>query len=79
MKPESNLVVEIWDLVRDQIQPTRRLDTAVAILRACEEFGMEERDLQDIVDEDNYLSRAFHDVFDVETDSDNSNDDDGDE
>lgn len=75
MKTESQLIIEIWDLVRDQIQPARRLETAVGIIRACEEAGFDERDLEDVLDEDAYLTRAYRDVFDAEEDSDDYNED----
>lgn len=75
MKSESQLVIELWDLVRDQIQPARRLETATSFLRAFEEFGMDERDLQDVLDEDPYLTRAYREVFDVEEDQQNDEED----
>lgn len=73
MKIESSLIIEIWDHVRDQIQPGRRLETALSIIRSCEEYGLDERDLQDVVDTDVYLTRAYYDVFEIEED--NNNDD----
>lgn len=66
MKVESNLVLEIWDLIRDQIPAARRLDTAISVLRAFEEYGFDEKDLQDIVDEEPYLTRAYYDLFAIE-------------
>jgi hypothetical protein len=66
MKSESKLLIELWDAVRDQIQPARRLETAISFLRTFEENGMDERDLQDVIDEDAYLTRAYREVFDLE-------------
>jgi hypothetical protein len=68
MKSESKLLIELWDAVRDQIQPARRLETAISFLRTFEENGMDERDLQDVLDEDAYLTRAYREVFDLEED-----------
>ncbi|RYD64977.1 MAG: hypothetical protein EOP83_08430 [Verrucomicrobiaceae bacterium] len=66
MKSESKLLIELWDAVRDQIQPARRLETALSFIRTFEENGMDERDLQDVLDEDAYLTRAYREVFDLE-------------
>lgn len=74
MRSESKLALEIWDLVRDQIAPARRQEIAAALLQAFEEFGFEDRDLQDVVDEDAHLTRAFYEVFEYDLPS---NDDDG--
>lgn len=69
MKSESNLVMEIWELVRDYVPASRRTDTALSILRAFEEYGMEADDLADILDEDDSLTAAYRECFgDVEDD-----------
>lgn len=63
MNSESKAIAEIWDLVRDHIPSSRRLEIAIAILRSFEEYGFDSRDMQDILDEDVYLSRAFADLY----------------
>ncbi len=63
MNSESKVIAEIWDLVRDSIPSARRLEIAIAILRSFEEFGFDDRDMQDIFDEDVYLSRAYADLY----------------
>ena len=63
MNSESKVIAEIWDLVRDHIPSSRRLEIAIAILRSFEEYGFDSRDMQDILDEDVYLSRAFADLY----------------
>jgi hypothetical protein len=68
MKSESKLLIELWDAVRDQIQPARRIETALSFVRTFEENGMDERDLQDVLGEDAYLTRAYREVFDLEED-----------
>lgn len=70
MKNESNLVLEIWDMVRDHIPVAKRLEHAISIVRAFEEYGMDARDLADVVDEEPYLTRAYREVFDQEEDGD---------
>lgn len=68
MKSESNLVFEVWDLVRDSIPPARRNDVAITMLRHFEEYGFEADDLHDILDEDDNLTVAFRMVFGSEAD-----------
>ena len=63
MNSESKVVVEIWDLVRDLLPASRRLEIAIAILRSFEEYGFDNRDIQDIIDEDVYLTRAYADLY----------------
>lgn len=76
MNSESKVVAEIWDLVRDSLPSSRRLEIAIAILRSFEEYGFDSRDMQDILDEDVYLSRAFADLY---GDDEEDEDEDGDE
>ena len=77
MKDESKVVVELWDLVRDHIPPTQKLDVAIAFLRAFEEYGFDSRDMQDIVDDDRYLARAYNDLY--EEDEEDEEEDEGDD
>lgn len=76
MNSESKVVAEIWDLVRDSLPSARRLEIAIAILRSFEEYGFDSRDMQDILDEDVYLCRAFADLY---GDDEEEEDEDGDE
>lgn len=64
MRSETQLIVEIWDLVRDTLPVARRLETAIQMLRAFEEFGFEPETLADLEDEDVYLARAYEDLYD---------------
>jgi len=68
MKNESNLVLEVWDMVRDHIPVAKRLEIAIGVVRAFEEYGMDSKDLADITDEEPYLTRAYLEVFDEEVD-----------
>jgi hypothetical protein len=63
MKSESKVIAELWDLVRDHIPVARRLETAISFLRIFEEYGFEDKDMQDIVDEDKVLARAYDDLY----------------
>lgn len=66
MNAEARLIMEVWELVRDQIPNAKRLDVASGLLYAFEEYGFDARDIQEIVDEDTHLAKAFRDLFDAE-------------
>jgi hypothetical protein len=68
MNSECQLVLEIWELVRDHVAPARRLEIAAGLLRAVAEYGFEAKDLYDIIDEDSMLAKAFAETFDEEID-----------
>lgn len=63
MKQESMIIIELWDLVRDTIPASQRLDIAISFLKAFEEYGFDSKDMQDITDEDTHLKRAYDDLF----------------
>lgn len=63
MNSESQLVAEVWELVRDHVPTSQRLETAISYLRTFEEFGFTSKDLAHIVDEDRYLARAYDDLY----------------
>lgn len=63
MKHESQLISELWELVRDHIPTSQKLDTAIQFLRTFEDHGTDSADMADIVDEDRYLARAYDDLY----------------
>ena len=75
MKSESHLIVEVWDLVRDHLPASRRLEIAISMLRAFEEYGFSHKDMQDVQDDDVHLTRAYHDLFEDEEDHHHHHDD----
>lgn len=72
MNKESNLFLELWDLVRDSIPTGRRYDTALGMFRVFEEAGFEKRDFRYLADEstDTALMKAYADAFDEEDEED---------
>ncbi len=74
IKSESNLVIEIWEQVRDSLPAARRTEIAGGIIRAFIDFGFEQEDLHDIIDEDDNLTAAYNEVF-HEGDDDYAHDD----
>lgn len=63
MKVESSFLLEVWEITRDFIPAGRKLDTAVSLIRSFEEFGMDNNDLVDVIDEDDILTSAYKLVF----------------
>ena len=59
MTPETRLVLEIWDSVRDFIPNNKRFDVAEIILKAMVEYGMEPNDFAEVIDEDNDLAEVY--------------------
>lgn len=63
MKSESNITIQVWELMREYIPPARRPEISISLLRCLEEFGFEAEDLSDILDEDDHLTAAYRSVF----------------
>lgn len=63
IKSESNLVVEIWEQVREYIPSAKRTEIAVSFIKAFTDFGFEKEDFHDIVDEDDNLNAAYNEFF----------------
>jgi hypothetical protein len=73
MSSESELVLAVWDAVRDNLPYTKRSDIAKDVLYAFAEW-FDAEELAPIVDEDPDLRDAFEEVYppieDEETDED---------
>jgi hypothetical protein len=63
LSSEAELVVSIWDTVRDILPHNKRAEVAKDLLFAFADFGFESADLVSIADEDPDLSEAFDEVF----------------
>ena len=63
MAIEAQLVIDVWEAVRDLLPQAKRSDAAAGIVRAMAEYGFEGKDLGQIVDEDDDLAAAFEHVF----------------
>lgn len=67
MKVESSFLLEVWEITRDFVPAGRKLDTAVSLMRSFEEFGMDNNDLVDVIDEDDTLTAAYKLVFGLDS------------
>lgn len=63
MSSEAELVVSVWETVRDILPHNKRTEVAKDILFAFAEFGFEAVELVSIADEDPDLGEAFDEVF----------------
>lgn len=71
MSSEAELVISVWETVRDHLPASKRGDLAIDLLSAFSDFGFTASELAAIVDEDPDLTDAYEDVFDsVEKDED---------
>lgn len=59
MTGEAQLLVEVWDAIRDYLPAAKRADSALGIVRAFHEYGFEARDLSGALDEDRDLAEAL--------------------
>jgi len=60
---DSQLILDIWDVVRDYTPVAKRAECALGIMRAFYDYGFESREIIDIVDEDDDLHQAFYEVY----------------
>ena len=63
MSGEMELVIGVWEAVRDHVPHNKRGDVAKDMLFAFADFGFEAGELASIVDEDPDLAVAFDEVF----------------
>jgi hypothetical protein len=63
MSNEAQLILDVWEAVRDHIPHAKRTPIAQDLLVAFSEYGFEGADCSTIVDEDPDLAAAFEEVF----------------
>jgi len=63
MTNEVELVLTVWEAVRDHLPHTKRAEVAKDLLYAFAEYGCEPAELASVADEDPDLSEAFDEVF----------------
>jgi hypothetical protein len=63
MSSEAQVILDVWDAVRDHIAHAKRPAIAQDLLIAFAEYGFEGADISTIVDEDPDLAAAFEEVF----------------
>jgi cupin superfamily acireductone dioxygenase involved in methionine salvage len=68
MSSEAQVILDVWEAVRDHIPHAKRAAIAQDIVYAFEEYGFEGTDCASIMDEDPDLATAFQEVFSDEDD-----------
>jgi hypothetical protein len=63
MSSEAELVLSVWEAVREVVPHTKRSDLCKRIIYAFAEFGFDADDLESIIDEDADLTEAYEEVF----------------
>lgn len=63
MSSEAELVIDVWEAVRDHLPASKRADIARDILYVFADFGFTAVDLAEIVEEDPDLTAAYEEVF----------------
>jgi hypothetical protein len=60
---EAELVVSVWEVIRDSVPHNKRADIARDLLYVFSDYGFEPAELASVVDEDPDLAEAFEEVF----------------
>lgn len=63
MSNEAQVILDVWEAVRDHLPHGKRALIAQEVLYAFEEYGFEASDCASVVDEDPDLATAFGQVF----------------
>jgi len=63
MSGEAQVILEVWDTVRDFIPVSKRSDAAKIILKSFADYGFEAADIIEIADEDENLAEAYEIIF----------------
>jgi hypothetical protein len=74
MSSEAQVILDIWEVVRDNVPHGKRPAIAEDILQAFQDYGFEAGDCASIIDEDPDMASAFATVFADEDDADEPED-----
>jgi 3-polyprenyl-4-hydroxybenzoate decarboxylase len=70
MSSEAELVINIWEAMRDHLPVAKRPELAKDLLYAVIGYGFDSVELASIVDEDIDLTNAYEEVFAADEDED---------
>lgn len=63
MSSEAQLILDVWEVVRDNVPHTKRPGMAEELLTCFAEYGFEAVDVASIADEDPELEAAYASVY----------------
>ena len=72
---EAETIFDIWDAMKPLIPAKDRLEAAERIIKICDEIGMSETDLEDLIENDKILEAAYDRYFEAEDDYDEDEED----
>lgn len=75
MKAGAAIIIQIFDIVKDNLPNSKRAEVALGIVRAFEEYGFESSEISEIADEDKHLAQAYIDIYDIEDEPEYAEDD----
>lgn len=78
MDKDAELVLNVWDAVRDVIPASKREDSAISLLKVLEDHIDLYEIAKLIINEDKYLDVALRDYTDIDEDNDDYSDGDDD-
>lgn len=60
---DTQLLLDIWEVVREHLSASKRTDVSVGIMRAFLDNGTEDADIAKVADEDRDLEAAYIEVY----------------
>lgn len=66
MSSEAEMVIEIWDNIKENIKSSDRKDVATCIIQAMLNYGFDYAELATIEDEDEMLGEILRHLCDIE-------------
>ncbi len=70
MRSESNIVFEVWELMREYVPAARRESTAMSLIRSFVEYGFDHADFADAIEECDVLRSAYNLMVEADEDED---------
>jgi hypothetical protein len=67
MEVSSSLILEVWELISEYLQTSKKEDVANKLIKIFADKGMESEDFESIRGEDNYLDTAIDNFLEVDT------------
>jgi hypothetical protein len=63
MENNANLLLEVWDLLKDYVHVKEKEDSAIRLIQIFEGYGLGPNDLMDIRGEDKDIDHALDIVY----------------
>lgn len=70
MSSEAEMVIEIWENIKESVKNSDKKDVATSIIQAMLNYGFEYKELAHIEDEDEMLGEILRHLCDIEPEED---------